>query len=41
MNTDVENVRGLIIDHYILFYEIAPGRIIVHRSGIAGKIQVI
>ncbi|HAN19282.1 MAG: hypothetical protein A2X13_01275 [Bacteroidetes bacterium GWC2_33_15] len=30
INTDLESVRGLIIDEYILFYEVASEFIIVH-----------
>lgn len=30
INTDLESVRGLIIDEYILFYEVTSEFIIVH-----------
>jgi plasmid stabilization system protein ParE len=30
IKTDLEGVRGLIIDHFILFYEVEKSRIIVH-----------
>jgi plasmid stabilization system protein ParE len=30
IKTDYESVRGLIVDEYILFYEITPDRIIIH-----------
>lgn len=30
IRTDVEDVRGLIVDDYIVFYEAATDRIIVH-----------
>ncbi len=30
IKTDFESIRGLIIDEYILFYEITPEKIIVH-----------
>ena len=30
INTDLESVRGLIVDEYILFYEVTSDLIIVH-----------
>jgi plasmid stabilization system protein ParE len=30
VKTDFESIRGLIIEEYILFYEITPDKIIVH-----------
>ena len=30
LKTDIEGVRGLIIDHFILFYEVEKSTIIVH-----------
>ncbi len=30
VKTEMESVRGLIVDGYILFYEITPDKIIVH-----------
>ncbi len=30
INTDIDSVRGLIVDNYILFYELIKEEIIVH-----------
>ena len=30
IKTDLESIRGLIVDEYILFYEIMPDKIIIH-----------
>ena len=30
IKTEIESVRGLIVDEFILFYEVTPGKIIVH-----------
>ncbi len=30
IKTEIETVRGLIIDDYIIFYETEPNRIIIH-----------
>lgn len=30
LNTEIESVRGLIVDNFILFYEFDFGKIIVH-----------
>ena len=30
IKTDFESVRGLIVDEFILFYEVTPNKIIVH-----------
>jgi hypothetical protein len=28
--TEIENVRGIIVDYFILFYEICPEMIVIH-----------
>lgn len=30
VKTDQESIRGLIVEHFILFYEVTEGNIIVH-----------